>query len=72
MHVFLQHLGIDQVFAGKIADLLLADKLVLIIHYFTMLLLQLFSDVVNIGDPFRPWTQLRDEIAAYLGLFVGC
>ena len=72
MHVFLQHFGIDQVFAAEIADLLLADKLVLIIDHFAMLLFQFFSDVIDIRDPFGAWTQLRDEIAAYPWLFEGC
>ena len=69
MHVFLQHLGIDQVFTAKITDLLLAHELVLIINYFAMLLFQFFSDIINIRHPFRSWAQLRNEIAAYLGLF---
>lgn len=68
MHVLLQHLSVYQVLTTKLIDFLLTDEFVFVVDHFSVLLLQFFSDTVNIRHPFRTRTQLRDEIAAYLGV----
>lgn len=68
MHVLLQHLGVYEVLAPQLRHLLLAHELVFVVDHLAVLLLQLFSDVVDVGNPLRSWPQLRDEIAADLGV----
>jgi hypothetical protein len=68
VHVLFQHLRIDEVLAGQISDLLLADELVLIIYHFAVLFFQLFGDVVYVRNPLWTWAELRYEITADLRL----
>lgn len=69
MHILLQHLRINQIFTAKLTNFLFTHEFVLIIDNFAMLLLKLLSNVVNVGHPFGPRTELRDKIAANFGIF---
>lgn len=53
MHILLEHLCIDEIFTAKLVYLLATHEFVLIIDDFAMLLFQLFSDIINIRNPFR-------------------
>lgn len=64
VHVLLQHSRIDQVLAAQLIDLLLANEFVLVVDHFGVVLLQLLSDVLDVGHPFGTGAQLRDEIAS--------
>jgi len=72
VHVLLQHLGIDEVFAAKLADLLFAHEFILIVYHFAVLLFELFGDAVDVGHPLGAWPELRDKIAADFRLFQCC
>lgn len=71
VHVFLQHLGVDEVFTAQLSHFLLAHEFVFVVDHLAVLFLQFLSDVVDIWHPLWSWTKLRDEIAADLGVLKG-
>lgn len=72
MHILFEHFGVHQILATKLVNLLFADKLILIIDYFTVLLLKLLRYVLDIWHPFWAWTKLWNEIATNFGLLKSC
>lgn len=69
VHVFLQHLGVDKVLTAQLCHFLFAHEFVFVVNHLAVLFLQFFSYVVHVWDPLWSWTKLRDEIAAYFGVF---
>lgn len=61
MHMFFEHLGVDKVLATQLINLLFADELVLIINHLSVLFFKLFRNIVDIGHPLRPRSELRDK-----------
>lgn len=68
VHVLLQHLGVDQVLTAQLSHFLLAHELVFVVYHLAVLFLQFFGDVVDVRNPLWSWPELRDEIAANLGV----
>lgn len=72
MHIFLEHFCVDKVFTAKLIHLLFTNEFILVVNYFFFLLLQLFSDVFNVGYPFWGWTKLRHKETTYFWILKCC
>lgn len=68
MHVLFEHFCIDQVFTAQLVNLLLADKLILVINDFFLLLFELFCDILDVRNPFRGGSELGNEETANFGV----
>lgn len=68
MHVLFEHFCVNQVFTAQLVNLLLADKLILIINDFFLLFFELFGDIFNVRNPFRGGSELGNEETANFGV----
>ncbi len=68
MHVLFEHFCVNQIFTAQLVNLLLADKLILIINDFFLLFFELFGDIFNVRNPFRGGSELGNEETANFGV----